>query len=229
MFCPICKGEFREGFEECSICNINLVADLENITEQVNGEFKLCVACEIESAPDTTRCQKCGMKLIRAILHDDTYVFLEEPPKNAVNEDLIPDYEGELINELEFYREIPDEEAVVLIESEDLPLLIKVQELLNENEICFQFRAPEEIPGALGNIFGGGSVLERSFPKVIVYQKDEERALELVGNHPGLGLAELPAELLESEEDSSDEDSEYDDYENDDDDDDNDNDEEDKS
>ena len=216
MYCPICKGEFREGFEECTGCNVNLVADLDNITEPVRGEFKLCVACEIEAATSASRCPECGMKLIRAVLHDDTYVFLEKPPENAVNEDLVPDFAEELVNELEYYREIPDEEAVVLIESEDIPLLVKVQELLNANEICFQFRPVVDAPGALGSIFGGGNVLERSFPKIVVYDDDEEQAINLIANHPGLGLGEVPAELLESEEesedDSEDEDDESDKY-----------------
>ena len=41
MFCPVCKGEFREGFTHCDSCNVNLVEDLNNITEKVDGEFKV--------------------------------------------------------------------------------------------------------------------------------------------------------------------------------------------
>ncbi|OGK09412.1 MAG: hypothetical protein A2W80_15040 [Candidatus Riflebacteria bacterium GWC2_50_8] len=212
MYCPICKGEFREGFTECSNCQVNLVADLENITEQVTGEFKLCVACQIEAELDSVRCPKCGMKMIRAVLRDDTYVFLEKPPENSSDEGLIPDVAAELINELEYYTEIPDDEAVVLIESEDMALLVKVQELLNKHEICFQFRPPVDAPGALGNIFGGGNILERSFPRVFVYADDEEEAINLIAKSPDLALGEIPPELLESEEDDDNEDDESDDY-----------------
>ncbi len=95
MYCPICKGEFREGFEECTNCQVNLVEDLDNITEQVRGEIKLCVACEIEAEPEAKRCPSCGMKLIRAVLHDDTYVFLEKPPEDVAESALIPDVEEE--------------------------------------------------------------------------------------------------------------------------------------
>lgn len=212
MYCPICKGEFREGFTECSACQVNLVDDLDNISEKVTGEFRLCVACEIEAEPDVMRCPTCGMKMIRAVLHDDTYVFLEKPPENASNEDLIPDLAGELVNELEYYTEIPDDEAVVLIESEDLQLLVKVQELLNKNEICFQFRPASDSPGSLGNIFGGGNILERSFPKVVVYEDDERQAINLIAGSPDLALGEVPPELRESEDDSEDDDDESEDY-----------------
>ncbi|PKL44587.1 MAG: hypothetical protein CVV41_04280 [Candidatus Riflebacteria bacterium HGW-Riflebacteria-1] len=213
MYCPICKSEFREGFTECRNCQVNLVDDLENITEQVTDEIKLCVACQIEAEPASMRCPECGMKMIRAVLRDDTYVFLEQPPENASDEGLIPDVAGELINELEYYTEIPDDEAVVLIESEDMALLIKVQELLNKNEICFQFRPPVDAPGALGNIFGGGNLLDRSFPKVVVYADDEAEAVNLIAKSPELALGEVPPELLESEEDEDgNEDGESEDY-----------------
>ncbi len=206
MFCPVCKGEYREGFTECSGCQVNLVADLDNITESVNGEIKLCVACEVEAEPEARRCPSCGMFMIRAVLHDDTYVFLEKPPENVAEAALVPDVEEELINELDYYTEIPDEEGVVLIESEDIPLLVKVQEILNKNEICFQFRPATAAPGALGSIFGGGSILDRSFPKVVVYADDEAQAIQLIANNPELALGEIPPELIESEEDD------YDDY-----------------
>jgi hypothetical protein len=29
MFCPLCKAEYREGFERCSDCKINLVSTYE--------------------------------------------------------------------------------------------------------------------------------------------------------------------------------------------------------
>ncbi|KAF1080810.1 MAG: hypothetical protein GQF41_2624 [Candidatus Rifleibacterium amylolyticum] len=214
MYCPICKGEFREGFDECAGCQVNLVADLDNITEQVRGEIKLCVACEIEAEPDVKRCPSCGMKLIRAVLHDDTYVFLEKPPEDVAESALIPDVEEELISELEYYTEIPDDEGVVLIESEDISLLVKVQEILNKHEICFQFRPATDAPGALGGIFGGGNILDRSFPKVVVYADDEAEAIKLIATSTELALGEIPPELMESEDDEeSDED--YENYEDD--------------
>lgn len=209
MYCPICKGEFREGFEECTNCQVNLVEDLDNITEQVRGEIKLCVACEIEAEPEAKRCPSCGMKLIRAVLHDDTYVFLEKPPEDVAESALIPDVEEELISELEYYTEIPDDEGVVLIESEDIALLVKVQEVLNKHEICFQFRPATDAPGALGGIFGGGNILDRSFPKVVVYADDEAEAIKLIATSTELALGEIPPELMESEDDESDDD--YDD------------------
>jgi len=206
MYCPICKGEFREGFEECTNCQVNLVEDLDNITEQVRGEIKLCVACEIEAEPEAKRCPSCGMKLIRAVLHDDTYVFLEKPPEDVAESALIPDVEEELISELEYYTEIPDDEGVVLIESEDIALLVKVQEILNKHEICFQFRPATDAPGALGGIFGGGNILDRSFPKVVVYADDEAEAIKLIATSTELALGEIPPELMESEDDESDDD-----------------------
>ncbi|PKL49994.1 MAG: hypothetical protein CVV42_04860 [Candidatus Riflebacteria bacterium HGW-Riflebacteria-2] len=211
MFCPVCKGEYREGFTECSNCQVNLVADLDNITEHVHGEIKLCVACEIESEPDVKRCPGCGMPLIRAVLHDDTYVFLEKPPENIAETVLVPDVEENLINELAYYTEIPDEEGVILLESEDIALLVKVQEILNKHEICFQFRPATDAPGSLGGIFGGGNILDRSFPKVVVYADDEAEAIKLIATSPELALCEIPPELMESEEDEEGDD-DYDDY-----------------
>lgn len=210
MFCPICKSEYREGFTECSTCQVNLVADLNNITETINGEIKICVACEIEAEPSATRCPNCGMRLIRAVLHDDTYVFLEKPSDEPAETDRIHEVEEELINELEYYTEIPDDEGAILIESEDLSLLVKVQELLNKHEICFQFRPAADAPGSLGSIFGGGNILDRSFPKVVVYQDDEEEAIRLIAGNPELALGEIPPELMECEEDDESDD-DYDD------------------
>lgn len=207
MFCPICKGEFREGFTECANCAVNLVEDLDNITEAVTGEFKLCVACEIEESSEVNRCPKCGMRLIRAVLHDDTYVFLEKP-EDVMSENYVPATEDELISELEHYTEIPDDEAVVLIESEDIILLAKVQELLNKHEICFQFKPAADAPGSLGGIFGGGNILDRSFPKVVVYADDEAQAIQLIASNTDLALGEIPVELLESEEDYDDDEDE---------------------
>lgn len=33
MFCPICRAEYREGFKECTDCDVNLVEELEPVPE----------------------------------------------------------------------------------------------------------------------------------------------------------------------------------------------------
>lgn len=207
MFCPICKAEFREGFEDCTSCQVNLVEDLDNIVEEIIGEVKVCVACQIEFDSEDDRCSECSLKLIRAVLHEDTYVFLEPAPLagDAKMQDTHPDLD--LVGELEYYADIPESEAVVLIESQDLNLLIKVQEILNENHINFMFCPAQDDPSSLGSMFGDVTPLNRSFPQVLVYTKDEDKALELIASNTDLGLAEIPEELLESDDDE-----EYDDH-----------------
>lgn len=208
MFCPICKAEFREGFEDCTSCQVNLVENLDNIVEEIRGEVKVCVACQIEFASDEIRCSECKLKLIRAVLHEDTYVFLEPAPLagDAKMQDAHPDLA--LIGELEYYADIPEPDAEVLIESQDIKLLVKVQEILNENQINFMFRPAQDDPSSLGSMFGDVTPLNRSFPQVLVCKKDEAKALHLIASSTDLGLAEIPEELLESDED---EDEDYDD------------------
>ena len=33
MFCPICRAEYREGFYECTDCDVDLVEELEPLPE----------------------------------------------------------------------------------------------------------------------------------------------------------------------------------------------------
>ncbi len=135
------------------------------------------------------------------MLRDDTYFFLEAPSEEYAEEP-----EAELISELEFYRDLSQEHAVILLESEDIPLLVKIQELLNQEKIFFQYLPPQNDAGMLGSLLGAGNPLTRSFPKVLVRAQDEERALRLIAEHPALGLCEIPEELRECDEDDDDED-----------------------
>lgn len=201
MYCPVCKGEFREGFTECSGCQVNLVEDLNNITEKVTGEFLLCHACEREFHQEIDNCPGCGLKLVRAVLHDDTYVFLEEPVIEYA-----PEPQTGALEHLEYYADIED--GAVILESEDMALMAKLQEVINSARINFCFKPAEEQTSGLGSIFGMGSPLARSFPKVMVRSEDEEQTLHLVANHPELGLFDVPAELMESDEDEEDSESE---------------------
>lgn len=201
MFCPVCKGEFREGFTECTSCQVNLVADLDNITEQIKGEFLLCHQCQREfHTTELEHCPGCGLKLVRAVLQDDTYVFLEEPVIEYIQESC--ENPGE---NFEYFVEIDPAEAVTVLESEDMALLTRIQEILNEAKISFCFRPAEENAGMLGNIFGGGSPLDRSFPKVVVRAEDEAKALRLIANHPELDLFGIPEELLDDDDESEEE------------------------
>ncbi len=206
MYCPVCKGEFREGFTECAGCQVNLVADLNNITEKIKGEFLLCHRCEREFHEfELDHCPGCGLKLVRAVLQDDTYVFLEEP-----SEECAPEEPEGACSQFEYFVEITDEDGVVILESQDIGLLTKVQEILNGAKISFCFRPPVDQPNHLGSIFGGGgNPLERSFPKVLVRIEDEEKALRLIANHPELDLFGIPEELLEDDEEEYEDDEEY--------------------
>lgn len=205
MFCPICKSEFREGFEQCNTCMVGLVKSLNDLSAPIAGEFMFCPECEREFHEKTEFCAGCGFKLIRAVLVDDTYHFLEKPCDVYVEHK-----EPELITDLEYYMDMSAEHAAVLLESEDISLLVKIQELLNQEKIHFQYVPLKEEMGTLGGILGAGSPLSRSFPKVLVLSKDEEKALRLIAEHPALGLLDIPEELLEDDDDESDDD--YDDF-----------------
>lgn len=206
MFCPVCRAEFREGFERCSSCQVNLVEDPDNIDQHIEGEFKLCRSCDRELPEETEFCPGCGLKTVRAVLRDDTYYFLEAPSDEYAEEDAEPS----LIEELDYYMDLSNANPVVLLESEDVAMLVKLQELLNQEEIPFQYIPADNNPGMLGSLLGAGNPLTRSFPKVLVRMQDEERAIRLIATHPALGLCEIPAELMESEDD--DEDGDYDDF-----------------
>ncbi|MDD3146940.1 MAG: hypothetical protein PHD82_06525 [Candidatus Riflebacteria bacterium] len=202
MFCPICKGEFREGFTECTGCQVNLVANLDNITEKIKGEFLLCHGCEREFHDiELDHCPGCGLKLVRAVLHDDTYVFLEEPVM-----EFAPEEPEGACDHFDYFVDIDDADAVVVLESEDLALLTRIQEILNEAKISFCFKPAEDTPStSLGSIFGVGSPLARSFPRVVVQRANEAAALNIIANHPELDLFGVPEELLEGEDDESEE------------------------
>ncbi len=204
MFCPVCKGEFREGFTHCDNCNVDLVADLDNITEKVDGEFKLCPACHREYHDNEETCSECGLKLIRAVLNkDDEYVYLEEPKFEQGKSTI------EFNNLWRHYCEIEPSEAATVLESMDGEMLKKVMDLLDKHEINFMFVEPNEAASTLGSVFGMNSPLERQFPKIVVKKADEEKALSLVANSSELGLFEVPEELVsDDEEDEEDEDEE---------------------
>lgn len=199
MYCPVCKGEFREGFTECAGCQVNLVEDLNDITEAVTGEFLLCRACEREFHEKLSNCPGCGLKLIRAVLHDDTYVFLEESVMEYASEDQPGGFDHH-----DCCVEIDDAEGAVLLESEDMAMMAKIQDILNDARINFFFKPAEDNKSTLGSVFGASNPMSRSFPRVIVRAEDEERALNLIANHPELGLFDIPAELMESEDDDED-------------------------
>ena len=77
MFCPVCKGEFREGFTHCDECNVDLVASLDNISTKIEGEFMLCPHCNKEFHNGETICSECGLKIDRdfnAALNLERYV-----------------------------------------------------------------------------------------------------------------------------------------------------------
>ncbi len=191
MFCPVCKGEFREGFTHCDECNVDLVASLDNISTKIEGEFMLCPHCNKEFHNGETICSECGLKLFRAVKDkNDEYVFLEEPKIERG----APDYE--FSNLWKHYSRIDPTKAAVVLESMDGEMLKKVMDLLDKNEIDFMFLEPSEAASSLGSVFGMNSPLERPFPKIIVNQEDEEKALSLVANSSELGLFDVPEELM---------------------------------
>ena len=203
MFCPVCKGEFRDGFTHCDNCNVDLVADLNNITEKVDGEFKLCPACHRKYQDNEEACSECGLRLIRAVLNkDDEYVYLEEPKFEQGKSTF------EFNNLWRHYCEIDPAEAVTVLESMDGEMLKKVMDLLDNNEINFMFVEPNEAASSLGSVFGMNSPLERQFPKIVVRKADEEKALSLVANSSELGLFEVPEELVSDDDDEDEEDDE---------------------
>ncbi|MEW6709111.1 MAG: hypothetical protein AB1403_04745 [Candidatus Riflebacteria bacterium] len=206
MFCPVCRSEFREGFTECKSCQVKLVSDLNDLSEKVDGEFLLCTACEKEfHDQDITYCDDCGLKLVRSVLQDDTYVFLEEPSEEYQDE-------GEMVPEMPDFKHLTtlsEEDSTVLIESEDVQMLVKIQQLLNKNGIDFDVKWPKPEKNPLGFILGLGSPVEREFPKILVRPENEEAAIRLIVAEKELGLSGPPPELM----DCDDEDESDDDYE----------------
>ncbi len=154
MFCPVCKGEFREGFTHCDNCNVDLVEDLNNITTKIEGEFLLCPQCHAEFHEGETVCPDCGLKTIRAVIDkNDEYVFLEEPVFEQVSDT------RQFNNLWRHYCEIEPSEAVTVLESMDGEMLKQVMDLLDQNDINFMFVEPNEAASTLGSIFGVNSPL----------------------------------------------------------------------
>lgn len=205
MFCPVCKAEFREGFTECKSCQVNLVEDLDNLEEKITGEFLLCTACQNEyHEQDIEFCEDCGLKLVRAVLQDDEYIFLEAPQQEYREDSLVPE-----MPDFEHLTSLDENESVVLIESEDVEMLVRIQHLLNVNNIDFDLRWPEASDNPLGTLLGSGSPMDRDFPRILVRPENEGEAIRLITADQDLGLGGLPPELEESDED----DEENDEYE----------------
>ncbi len=93
----------------------------------------------------------------------------------------------------------------MLIESEDLEMLVRIQRLLNHENIDFELNLPEEKEQPLGTLLGSGSPLERDFPQVLVKRCDEEKAIRILAADDELGLAQLPPELMEEDEEDDEE------------------------
>ena len=201
MFCPVCKGEFREGFTRCQQCNVNLVDDLSNLPDKIEGEFLLCPQCHTEFHQGEEGCKECGLKLVRAIKDkDDEYIYLEEPYFERIDSRMA------FSNQWSHYCEISPSEAVTVLESMDGNMLKSTMDLLDSNSINFMFVEPTEAENNhLGCIFGCNSPMERQFPKIVVKKEDEEKALSLLANSSELGLFDVPEELMGSDDDEEEE------------------------
>lgn len=196
MFCPVCKGEFREGFTECSGCRVGLVEDLNNLPEHIEGEFKLCVKCERQYSNDMDSCENCGIKVVRALDSEDGYVLLEEVELGACAG--VANYE---LASYKYCVDMADEETEVLLESEDMEIMHHLMRLLEGKGINFTFSPPsEQAASALGSVFGMNSPLARSFPQILVRREDLEAATHLLASDPELGLFEIPEELMEEDD-----------------------------
>jgi hypothetical protein len=191
MFCPVCKGEFREGFTECSGCRVGLVEDLNNLPEHIEGEFKLCVSCEKRYSSEIELCEDCGTKAVRALEGEDGYVLLEEVDLRGPKE---PSFD---LSSYRYCVDLSDEDAEILLESEDMQIMHRLMSLLDEKGINFSFVPPsEQAASALGSVFGMNSPLARSFPQILVRVEDLEAATHLLASDPELGLFEMPEELM---------------------------------
>ena len=197
MFCPVCRAEFREGFTECRSCQVNLVEDLDNLSEKIEGEFLLCTSCENEyHDEDIEFCDDCGLKLVRAVLRDDEYIFLEAPQQEYRPDELVPE-----MPDFKHLVSLDEDESVVLIESEDVKMLVRIQHLLDENGVDFDLKWPDPDKSQLGSILGSGSPLDREFPRIFVRPQNEEQAIRIITADDELGLGGLPPELEEAYDD----------------------------
>lgn len=207
MFCPVCKAEFREGFTECKACGVDLVEDLHDLSGQIRGEFLLCPDCQNEYHDHAIEfCEDCGLKLVRAVLQDDEYILIEKPQREYRDESLVPE-----MPDFEHLVRLDENESVVLIESEDVQMLVRIQQLLNVNNVDFDVRWPNPETNPLGTLLGSGNPLEREFPRILVRPENEAQAIRIITADQELGLGGLPPEL-EGAYDEEDEESEEDEY-----------------
>ncbi len=62
MYCPVCRAEYREGFLECSDCDVDLVEELERMPK-IPGFVKLAtVFSEGDIAVIKTSLDKSGIE-----------------------------------------------------------------------------------------------------------------------------------------------------------------------
>lgn len=210
MFCPVCKGEFREGFTKCDLCKVALVEDLDNLPDYIEGEFKVCPECH-KKYDDIDVCPTCKIKLVRALQgreEDSEYVYLEEPDYTSMvnsNQESQFDFNSSFRHCIDLSNFSTD----VLLESEDMELMYTLMKTLEEAGFDFSFVPPNDQPSsALGSIFGMNSPLARSFPQIIVKSSDLQSATNLIAKNEDLGLFDVPEELLDDEDDEEDEEDE---------------------
>ena len=192
MFCPACKGEFREGFTVCNTCHVGLVEDLDNLPEKIEGEFMACIECEKKYDGNTEVCPECGLKLVRAIEGENGFVMLEEP-----NYEAVPQVEKCDLSQYEHCIDLSEEPTEVLLESEDLEIIQQIMSMLDKNGFYFDFYTPYNRTNTLGSVFGENTPLAHNFPQIIVREADIQAATDLIANSSELGLFDVPDELNE--------------------------------
>ena len=69
MFCPQCKGEYREGFTECADCQIPLVDDL--LPSESDDERKAVDLVEVLSTADPGL-----IALVKSVLEAEEILYL---------------------------------------------------------------------------------------------------------------------------------------------------------
>ena len=174
MFCPACKGEFREGFTVCNTCHVGLVEDLDNLPEKIEGEFMACIECEKMMV--TPRCVlDHGLKLVRAIEGENGFVMLEEP-----NYEAVPQVEKCDLSQYEHCIDLSEEPTEVLLESEGLEIIQQIMSMLDKNGFYFDFYTPYNRTNTLGSVFGEKTPLAHNFPQIIVREADIQAATELI-------------------------------------------------
>jgi hypothetical protein len=71
MFCPQCKGEYREGFTECADCQIPLVSELP--PSESNDEQKAVDLVEVLSTADPGL-----ISLVKSVLEAEGVPYLAQ-------------------------------------------------------------------------------------------------------------------------------------------------------